>query len=389
MDGTNTIISGETNDSLYVTSPGTYYVILTDTLNGCSNRDTFVVDRIGEFPQVKVPDDITLFCGQSTTKLTASVINPTASTSLVWNTVSGTIVSPSNQSSIDVRGAGVYEVKVVYPNSGCTTTESVNVFVNSNYPTDLTSLVNDETCKNQKDGSITISAVSGGEPPLMYRLNGVNVTPATTYSPLAAGTYQMEVTDANGCKFSTNIVVEPGVDIDLFATSPIELVYNQTQIIELITNLKPEEIASIKWTPTDNLSCDTCLVTSLIARTNITYKVEIIDINGCSESVTITIRVNDNVIITTPNIINPNGSTNKWFTVFGNESVLNIEKMSVFDRWGNLVFIKENFKPNIPTEGWDGTFLNKDVVPGVYVFLIEYMAPSGVKNITGDITVIR
>jgi len=130
-------------------------------------------------------------------------------------------------------------------------------------------------------------------------------------------------------------------------------------------------------------------VTSLIARTNITYKVEIIDINGCSESVTITIRVNDNVIITTPNIINPNGSTNKWFTVFGNESVLNIEKMSVYDRWGNLVFIKENFKPNIPTEGWDGTFLNKDVVPGVYVFLIEYMAPSGVKNITGDITVIR
>ncbi|MFZ1580926.1 MAG: gliding motility-associated C-terminal domain-containing protein [Saprospiraceae bacterium] len=389
MDGTNTIISGETNDSLYVTSPGTYYVILTDTLNGCSNRDTFVVDRIGEFPQVKVPDDITLFCGQNTTKLTASVINPTASTSLVWNTVSGTIVSPSNQSSIDVRGAGVYEVKVVYPNSGCTTTESVNVFVNSNYPTDLTSLVNDETCKNQKDGSITISAVSGGEPPLMYRLNGVNVGPGTTYSPLAAGTYQMEVTDANGCKFSTNIVVEPGVDIDLFATSPIELVYNQTQIIELITNLKPEEIASIKWTPTDNLSCDTCLVTSLIARTNITYKVEIIDINGCSESVTITIRVNDNVIITTPNIINPNGSTNKWFTVFGNESVLNIEKMSVFDRWGNLVFIKENFKPNIPTEGWDGTFLNKDVVPGVYVFLIEYMAPSGVKKITGDITVIR
>ncbi|MBK8826568.1 MAG: hypothetical protein IPO26_07590 [Saprospiraceae bacterium] len=80
---------------------------------------------------------------------------------MAWNAVSGTIISPLNQSTIDVQGAGVYEVKVVYPNSGCTTTESVNVFVNSNYPTDLTSLsANDETCKNQKDGSITISAVS-------------------------------------------------------------------------------------------------------------------------------------------------------------------------------------------------------------------------------------
>ncbi|MBK8826569.1 MAG: hypothetical protein IPO26_07595 [Saprospiraceae bacterium] len=37
-------------------------------------------------------------------------------------------------------------------------------------------------------------------------------------------------------------------------------------------------------------------------------------------------------------------STNKWFTVSGNESVLNIEKMSVFDRWGNLVFIKREFQ---------------------------------------------
>jgi gliding motility-associated-like protein len=389
LNAANNVIPGETNDSLYVLSPGTYYVILTDTLNGCANRDTFVVDRIGDFPQVTLPADITLYCGVNTTALAASIISPTAPTTLNWSTISGTILSPTNQSNINVQGQGTYVLQVVYPSSGCTTTESVDVMLNEDYPSQMLAAVNDETCMDQNDGSINITAVSGGTPPLTYRLNGNIVNGNAVFSPLEAGNYIVEVTDVNGCRYDTTFTVAAGSDINLFATSPIELVYNQTQIIELITNLQPNEIASIKWTPTDNLSCDTCLVTSLIAKENITYKVEIIDINGCMESVSISIRVRDNVIITTPNIINPESGTNKYFTVYGNESVINIEKLSVFDRWGNLVFIKENFKPNIPTEGWDGTFKGRDVVPGVFVFLVEYMAPSGVKVLTGDVTVMR
>ncbi len=165
--------------------------------------------------------------------------------------------------------------------------------------------------------------------------------------------------------------------------------YNQTEVLEIKTNLKPDEIASIKWNPSDNLTCDSCLITTLLAKKDERYIVTITDINGCEESISIAVRVKDNVIITTPNIINTNGGSNKYFTVYGNESVLNIEKLRVYDRWGNLVFIKTNFKPNIPQEGWDGTFGGKDVVPGVYVFIVDYMAPSGVKVLSGDVTVIR
>lgn len=385
----NVLISGQTSSTIFVTNAGTYYVVLTDTLNGCSNRDTFTVDRIGDFPQVNLPADITLYCGVNNTSLAATIVSPTSPTTLSWSTIGGQILSPISQSNINVQGEGIYSVQVVYPSSGCTTTESVNVSVNDNFPTQIRSAVNDETCKDEKDGSISITAVSGGIPPLTYRLNGNVINGNTVISPLAAGNYTLRVTDANGCFKDTTISIRPGVDINLFATSPIELLYNQSQIIELITNLQPNEIASIKWTPTDNLSCDTCLVTSLIAKENITYRVVITDINGCTESVSISLRVNDNVIITTPNIINPGSGTNKFFTVYGNESVINIEKLSIFDRWGNLVFLKENFQPNIPTEGWDGTFKGQDVVPGVFVFLVEYLAPSGVKVLSGDLTVIR
>ena len=42
-----------------------------------------------------------------------------------------------------------------------------------------------------------------------------------------------------------------------------------------------------------------------------------------------------------------------------------------YDRWGNLMFINENFVPNQPSLGWDGRFNGKPVVPGVFVYVFE------------------
>ncbi len=385
----NQIIPGENKDSLYVTSPGTYYVILTDTINKCSNRDTFVVTRIGDFPIVNVTDDKTLLCGDNNTSLSAVINSPTGPTTLLWNTLGGTINSPNTQANINVTGAGVYAVEVTYTASGCKTTENVIISVDNDYPRSVVSSVNQETCKGEKDGSITINSVTGGKQPLRYSINGGAASETTVYRPLAPGNYNVEIIDANGCKTDTVLIVKAGVDIQLLASSPIELVYNESKIIEVITNLKPEEIASIKWTPNENISCDTCLSTTIKAIKDITYKVEIVDINGCSQSINITLRVKDNVIITVPNVINSSGGSNGFFTVFGNESVINVNKLAIYDRWGNLMFIKENFKPNIRDEGWDGTFLGQPVEQGVYVYIINYEAPSGEKVLSGDLTVIR
>ncbi|MBK9736803.1 MAG: gliding motility-associated C-terminal domain-containing protein [Saprospiraceae bacterium] len=113
------------------------------------------------------------------------------------------------------------------------------------------------------------------------------------------------------------------------------------------------------------------------------------DIYGCVEIINISIRVKDNTIVTIPNIINGSGGNNNYFTIYGNEGLLMIKKMSIFDRWGNLVFLKENFLPNIPQEGWDGKMRGSDVVPGVFVYTVEYMTNFGSKVISGDITVIK
>ncbi len=389
FDKNNKVIPGANSDSLYVTSPGTYYVVLKDTLNGCSNRDTFFVDRIGDFPNIKVTNDVQLFCGKDASSLTADIINPLGATSILWSTKDGTIVSPSNQSKIDVKGSGIYSVEVSYTASGCTTTENVNVLVDKNYPTNMRAIIDNETCKDEKDGSITIDFVTGGKEPIQYSLNNGPLTTNRSFSSVLPGRYNLKVVDANGCTLDTVVIVNPGYEVTLFAISPIELIYKHTRVIELVTNLKPDEIASIKWSPSDNLSCDDCLVATLTGLQDATYIVEVTDIHGCKQSVRIVVRINDNAIITVPNIIDPKSGGNQYFSIFSNESVISVEKLAIYDRWGNLVFIKENITPNIPNEGWNGTFSGRPVEQGVYVYIIHYTTPSGAKILTGDVTVMR
>ncbi len=388
-DKDNRLIPGADNDSLFVTSPGTFYVVLTDTLNGCSNRDTLIVDRIGDFPVVRLSDDVQLYCGNNTTSLSAEIISPLSATSLVWSTQNGVILSPVNQSNINVSGSGSYIVEVTYTDSGCKTTEQVNVTVDDDYPVDMRAAIDDESCNDEHDGSVTIDFVSGGQEPISYSLNNGALTTNNSFSPLAPGRYSLRIVDANGCTLDTFVVVNAGYNVTLFANSPIELIYNQTRVIELITNLAPDEIASIKWTPSDNLSCDDCLVTTLTGLEDVTYIVEITDIHGCTQSVRIVVRINENIIITVPNIINPNSGGNNFFSIFANESVISVDKLAIYDRWGNLMFIKENIQPNIPSEGWNATFQGRPVEQGVYVYIIHYTTPSGGKVLTGDVTVIR
>ena len=75
--------------------------------------------------------------------------------------------------------------------------------------------------------------------------------------------------------------------------------------------------------------------------------------------------------------------------LFSNEGVISVDKLAIYDRWGNLVFIQKNIEPNNPSNGWNGTFQGQPVVQGVYVYMINYTTPSGPKILSGDVTVIR
>lgn len=70
-----------------------------------------------------------------------------------------------------------------------------------------------------------------------------------------------------------------------------------------------------------------------------------------------------------PNIFSPNGDgrNDLWYPSGGDAS-LEIERVQVFSRWGELLFEQNGLAANEPKYGWNGTCRGKPVLPGTYVW---------------------
>ncbi|NJN35282.1 MAG: hypothetical protein HC817_14570 [Saprospiraceae bacterium] len=55
----------------------------------------------------------------------------------------------------------------------------------------------------------------------------------------------------------------------------------------------------------------------------------------------------------------------------GDAAVTNIIVFRVFNRWGNKVFERYNFNPNVPEMGWDGIFKGQQQPSDVYTWMLE------------------
>ena len=70
-----------------------------------------------------------------------------------------------------------------------------------------------------------------------------------------------------------------------------------------------------------------------------------------------------------PNIFTPNDDgVNDVFFIFGGDLVESIITFEIFDRWGNEVYDAQNFQPNDPANGWDGTFKDEKLSPAVFSY---------------------
>jgi gliding motility-associated-like protein len=59
--------------------------------------------------------------------------------------------------------------------------------------------------------------------------------------------------------------------------------------------------------------------------------------------------------------------------------------LRVYDRWGQLIFMTNDIN-----RGWDGTYKNKKLDQGVYVYLVEYLlSKNNLLQQKGTITLVR
>ena len=181
--------SGDTTAQATQLSTGTYTVTATDA-NGCTATNTVSVTSINAAPQLTVAQtNVSCFGGSDgAINLTVQAATPV---SIIWSNG----VSAANLSNLQ---AGAYTAVVTDAN-GCVSSTTVVI----SEPSTLT-LIGSSTPALTNDGTASAN-VNGGTPPYNYIWNNGDTT--QTITGLVSGTYQVTVTDKNGCTTNGNVVV--------------------------------------------------------------------------------------------------------------------------------------------------------------------------------------
>ncbi|MEZ4992557.1 MAG: T9SS type A sorting domain-containing protein, partial [Saprospiraceae bacterium] len=276
--------NGETTETISSLTTGTYDVTVTDA-NGCTETGSFNIEEAG---------DLVIDLDATTVTNVECHSEPTGSIDLVVNggTPPYTFAWSLGETTEDINGlyAGTYDVFVTDAN-GCTETAVFIIEEPSELLIDLdASTITNVGCNGDETGAIDL-VVSGGTPGYTYAWS--NGATTESISELTAGTYDVTVTDANGCEKTASISIDQAGDlvVDLTATLITDVACNgdATGAIDLVVSGGTPAYTYI-WSNGETTED----ISDLVAGT---YDVTVTDANGCSETASFNIEEASDLVI--------------------------------------------------------------------------------------------
>ena len=193
--------------------------------------------------------------------------------------------------------------------------------------------------------------------------------------------------DVIGCEWDTLFqIAEPEqVTADLGADQVIRL-GEESELFVQTTG----DVVAIAWTDNGQAGPIDIDFREIEPVQTTTYVVVVTNEAGCVGTDNVVVQVEDDPRVFAPNAFSPNGDgVNDFFTLYTDIAATEITSLAIFDKWGNQVFLKNNFLPNIPEQGWDGIWRGKNMQPGVYVYsaFIEFRNGNKI-NFKGEINIV-
>lgn len=267
-DGTNV-------DSLAVTpSSDSTFSVIVDII-GCLDTAYHTI-IVNDLPTANITGIDTICVGDNTT------LYASGGSSYVWgdnSTLDSLSISPTINTNYGV---------IVTDGNNCSNSASIDVIVNSLPTITISSSQNDTICEGQTS---TLTANGANS----YEWNTSELTPSIDVSPITVTTYNVEGTNANGCKntasFTLNVATQPTASI----TGIAEICENEE------TTLTASGGLTYQWSTTETTSS----ITVSPADTTIYSVVSII--NSCiSDTAKITVNIipNPSVIAYSDTLIN-------------------------------------------------------------------------------------
>ncbi|HBX53334.1 MAG TPA: hypothetical protein DEH02_19930 [Bacteroidales bacterium] len=354
-------IPTSTNPSVENLPAGNLSITVTDSHNCDTINDLIITEPL---PVLITGDTSYIICSGESVQFSSSATGGTPPYSYYVNTFEQNIpytVQPLVSSNYNISATD---------SRGCTSGKIfISVEVNS-HPTA-------EAGENQRIcvGEGVILEATGGE---NYLWNN-NISQGLVFYPQETEIYTVTVTNSNGCSSTDSVwvfvdelpVVNAGFDT-------IILVGEQAQ-------LQAVGGQQYLWYPAEGLSSTTIANPIASPKETIEYIVESINNNGCKNSDTVIVYVEDKDIVFVPNGFSPNND--------GRNDVLKVQgfgikdvRLTIYDRWGVRVFETESLD-----DGWDGTYQGKQLNTAVFVYnlWIHFYRNERQYYEKGNITLVR
>lgn len=349
------------NEFVQNLGPGSYTITVTDS-NGCTAEETFVLDEPEEIVlQAGVTDSE---CGEANGSIDLSVSGGFSPYDFAWTgptPIADGTEDPGNLAE------GTYTV-IVTDDGGCEA--SLEIAVGGEPGVALQAATTNIDCFGNGNGSIDLSVIGGTGPFVIVWLDSNEdiISTDEDVSDLEAGSYSVTVTDANGCTASGawQIAEPSALALDIIAfefTNGFNISTNNGNDGSIDTEVEGGTPGyNYEWSGPVSIEDNTEDPEGLPAGT---YLLTVTDANGCSRDTLITL--DQPVPLDLPTGLSPNGDgLNDTYVILGIEDHMQ-NTFKVFNRWGNLVYEKNNY-----FNEWGGTNTDGDDLPdGTYFVLFE------------------
>ncbi len=370
--------NNETTATINNLVAGNYAVTVSDE-NGCIQQDSFTVLSGNDLSLVLNYENDP--CENTATSIEASVSGGAPTYTYSWS-------NGETSSTISNLTEGMYTLTLTDANN-CAIQDSVYVIVATPISSEIE--MTPATCPGDADASLTVLP-SGGISPYTYSLDGGLETDSSTFANLTAGNYILKVIDSMGCvETIENIIIEDpnAMIIDIDPQITIEL-GDELVLDAFVLGGTPDYTYLWEGEYTNQMSCIDCPTTSGTIYNDTEFLLTVTDSNACVVQQQIIVQVEKDLKIYAPNIFSPDGDgINDIFTIYGEEGTI-INRLQIFSRWGDELFIiNSDFNVNEYT-GWDGMYRGKEADIGVYVWTAEVTFIDGTTQIfMGDIVLSR
>ena len=206
---------------------------------------------------------------------------------------------------------------------------------------------------------------------------------------LAPGTYTVEISDANACTESVEIEIAQPDTFSITLFGPDTITFGEEVTLQVSLSNPLSAIETVVWNPDAN--CEDCLEVQVQPPGTTTYNVTVTDSSGCiaSDNHRVTVITNTGVFV--PNVFSPNGDgINDMFFIEQTGFISTVSNLTIYDRWGAIVYRASGQQPPGQEAGWDGTLNGEALMPGVYVYKVLVTFGDGSERLLhGDITLVR